>query len=134
MPLGGRAVTGDLGIAGQLGRCSLHLRSSCPSPPNPNPRSWALPPHFPTSFFPLPSLPPPSPGSHLQVVDLKSEPGTSLSYDAIKEALEAHKPAVLFLCQGESSTGVHQVGQLLLPGGSSFLASADRCPADCCSS
>lgn len=33
------------------------------------------------------------------MVDLKAEPGTSLSFEAIKEAVEAHKPAVLFLVQ-----------------------------------
>ena len=34
-----------------------------------------------------------------QVVDLRAEPGTSLSYEAIKASVEQHKPAVLFLCQ-----------------------------------
>ena len=46
-----------------------------------------------SSLFPLNDL------LNIQVVDLKGEPGTSLSYGAIKEAVEAHKPAVLFLCQ-----------------------------------
>eukprot|EP00887_Chlorella_sp_A99_P003976 scaffold11.g3976.t1 len=43
-----------------------------------------------------------------EVVEIKAEPGTSFSYEALKAAVEAHKPAVLFLCQGDSSTGVHQ--------------------------
>ncbi|GAB4822529.1 hypothetical protein N2152v2_009575 [Parachlorella kessleri] len=43
-----------------------------------------------------------------KVVEIKAELGSTLKYDAIKEAVETHKPAVLFLCQGESSTGVHQ--------------------------
>ncbi len=34
-----------------------------------------------------------------QVVDLQAEAGTSLKFEAIKEAVETHKPAVLFLCQ-----------------------------------
>ena len=42
------------------------------------------------------------------VVDLKKEAGKTFGYDELKEAIETHKPAVLFLCQGESSTGVHQ--------------------------
>ncbi len=42
------------------------------------------------------------------VVEMKVEAGKTFSYDAIKAAVETHKPAVLFLCQGESSTGVHQ--------------------------
>lgn len=42
------------------------------------------------------------------VTDLKVPPGTTLSYDLIKKTLEAEKPALLFLCQGESSTGTHQ--------------------------
>jgi alanine-glyoxylate transaminase/serine-glyoxylate transaminase/serine-pyruvate transaminase len=42
------------------------------------------------------------------VVELKKEAGKTFSYDELKEAVETHKPAVLFLCQGESSTGVQQ--------------------------
>jgi alanine-glyoxylate transaminase/serine-glyoxylate transaminase/serine-pyruvate transaminase len=42
------------------------------------------------------------------VTDLKVPAGTTLSYDLLKKTLEAEKPAVLFLCQGESSTGTHQ--------------------------
>lgn len=42
------------------------------------------------------------------VVELKKEAGKTFSFDELKSAVEAHKPAVLFLCQGESSTGVQQ--------------------------
>ena len=42
------------------------------------------------------------------VVELKKEAGKTFSFEELKEAVEKHKPAVLFLCQGESSTGVHQ--------------------------
>lgn len=42
------------------------------------------------------------------VVNLQKEPGQTYSKDDIKAALEKHKPAVLFLTQGESSTGTHQ--------------------------
>lgn len=42
------------------------------------------------------------------VIDLKVPAGTTLGYDLLKKTLEAEKPAVLFLCQGESSTGTHQ--------------------------
>ena len=42
------------------------------------------------------------------VVELKKEAGKTFSYDELKEAVETHKPAVLFLCQGEPSTGVQQ--------------------------
>lgn len=41
-------------------------------------------------------------------VDLKCETGKTLTKDQIAKALREHRPAVLFLCQGESSTGVHQ--------------------------
>jgi alanine-glyoxylate transaminase/serine-glyoxylate transaminase/serine-pyruvate transaminase len=43
------------------------------------------------------------------VVELKTPAGTTFSYDALKKALQEHKPKLLFLCQGESSTGTHQV-------------------------
>mmetsp|Transcript_9506 Transcript_9506/g.28846 ORF Transcript_9506/g.28846 Transcript_9506/m.28846 type:complete len:416 (-) Transcript_9506:304-1551(-) len=42
------------------------------------------------------------------VLDLQAPSGQTLSYDTLKKALEEHKPKLLFLCQGESSTGVHQ--------------------------
>ena len=42
------------------------------------------------------------------VVDLKKEAGKTFSLAELEAALAEHKPAVLFLCQGESSTGVHQ--------------------------
>jgi alanine-glyoxylate transaminase/serine-glyoxylate transaminase/serine-pyruvate transaminase len=43
-----------------------------------------------------------------EVVDLQTEAGTSFSLETLTAAVEQHKPAVLFLVQGESSTGVHQ--------------------------
>mmetsp|Transcript_16947 Transcript_16947/g.44367 ORF Transcript_16947/g.44367 Transcript_16947/m.44367 type:complete len:421 (-) Transcript_16947:787-2049(-) len=42
------------------------------------------------------------------VIELKAQLGSTLSYTTLKENLLQHKPAVLFLCQGESSTGTHQ--------------------------
>ncbi|KAK9813216.1 hypothetical protein WJX72_010906 [[Myrmecia] bisecta] len=42
------------------------------------------------------------------VIDLKTPAGTSFSLEQLTSAVEQHKPAVLFLCQGESSTGAHQ--------------------------
>ncbi|KAG2427967.1 hypothetical protein HXX76_011954 [Chlamydomonas incerta] len=42
------------------------------------------------------------------VIELKTPAGTTFSYEALKAALTQHKPKVLFLCQGESSTGTHQ--------------------------
>lgn len=33
------------------------------------------------------------------VVELKTDAGTTFSFDTIKSAVEQHKPAVLFLCQ-----------------------------------
>jgi len=43
-----------------------------------------------------------------KVVELTTPAGTTFSLDALAAGVKAHKPAVLFLCQGESSTGVHQ--------------------------
>lgn len=43
-----------------------------------------------------------------KVVNLEAAPAAAVKLDDIKAALEQHKPAALFLCQGESSTGVHQ--------------------------
>lgn len=43
-----------------------------------------------------------------KVVELKAEAGETFSLEKLTAALEEHKPAVLFLCQGESSTGTHQ--------------------------
>lgn len=42
------------------------------------------------------------------VVELKKPAGQSFSLEELKASLVQHRPAVLFLCQGESSTGVHQ--------------------------
>jgi alanine-glyoxylate transaminase/serine-glyoxylate transaminase/serine-pyruvate transaminase len=43
-----------------------------------------------------------------KVVNLEVPAGTTLPFDMIKESVEKHKPTVLFLCQGDSSTGAHQ--------------------------
>lgn len=43
-----------------------------------------------------------------EVIELKRPPGETFSYEELKEAVKMHKPAVLFLVQGESSTGTHQ--------------------------
>lgn len=42
------------------------------------------------------------------LTDLKVPAGQTLSYELLKKTLEQEKPALLFLCQGESSTGTHQ--------------------------
>jgi alanine-glyoxylate transaminase/serine-glyoxylate transaminase/serine-pyruvate transaminase len=42
------------------------------------------------------------------VIELKCPTGTTFRKEELTAALEKHKPAVLFLCQGESSTGTHQ--------------------------
>jgi alanine-glyoxylate transaminase/serine-glyoxylate transaminase/serine-pyruvate transaminase len=59
------------------------------------------------------------------VVDLKKEAGKTFSYDELKAAIEEHKPALLFLCQGESSTGVQQslsgLGELCEKNGTLLL-------------
>lgn len=59
------------------------------------------------------------------VVELKTDAGTTFSFDTIKSAVEQHKPAVLFLCQGESSTGAHQnlagIGELCRKHGTLLL-------------
>jgi len=43
-----------------------------------------------------------------EVIELKVPAGKTFSTEELTKALEQHKPAVLFLCQGESSTGTHQ--------------------------
>lgn len=59
------------------------------------------------------------------VVDLKKEAGKTFSLEELTKAVETHKPAVLFLCQGESSTGVHQnlagVGEMCRKNGTLLL-------------
>jgi alanine-glyoxylate transaminase/serine-glyoxylate transaminase/serine-pyruvate transaminase len=42
------------------------------------------------------------------VIELKCPAGQTFSQEELTKALEEHKPAVLFLCQGESITGTHQ--------------------------
>ncbi|CAK0786663.1 hypothetical protein CVIRNUC_009877 [Coccomyxa viridis] len=43
-----------------------------------------------------------------KVISAEVPAGAALSLPKIKDELAKHKPAVLFLCQGESSTGAHQ--------------------------
>ncbi|GAX73666.1 hypothetical protein CEUSTIGMA_g1117.t1 [Chlamydomonas eustigma] len=43
-----------------------------------------------------------------EVTDLKVPAGQTVPYELLKQTLEQQKPALLFLCQGESSTGTHQ--------------------------
>lgn len=43
-----------------------------------------------------------------KVINLEVPAGTSVPLAKVKEALDEHKPALYFVCQGESSTGVHQ--------------------------
>lgn len=42
------------------------------------------------------------------MVNVESTAGTSVPLSSLKEAIEQHRPALVFACQGESSTGVHQ--------------------------
>ncbi|WIA13100.1 hypothetical protein OEZ85_006700 [Tetradesmus obliquus] len=42
------------------------------------------------------------------VIQLKADPGNTFSIAELKAAVAQHKPAILFLVQGESSTGTHQ--------------------------
>ena len=59
------------------------------------------------------------------VIDLQTPPATAFSYETLEQAVTEHKPAVLFLCQGESSTGVHQnlagLGELCRANGTLLL-------------
>jgi alanine-glyoxylate transaminase/serine-glyoxylate transaminase/serine-pyruvate transaminase len=59
------------------------------------------------------------------VINLETEGGRGFTYEELKNAVETHKPAVLFLCQGESSTGVHQnlagLGELCHKNGTLLL-------------
>ncbi|DBB13735.1 hypothetical protein WJX82_008959 [Trebouxia sp. C0006] len=59
------------------------------------------------------------------VVELKQAPGKSFSYKELKAAIEKNKPAALFLCQGESSTGVYQnlegIGELCQKNGTLLI-------------
>ncbi|KXZ49207.1 hypothetical protein GPECTOR_22g797 [Gonium pectorale] len=59
------------------------------------------------------------------VVEIKVPAGQTFSYETLKATLLEHKPAVLFLCQGESSTGTHQslagVGELCRQTGTLLL-------------
>jgi hypothetical protein len=43
-----------------------------------------------------------------EVIQLKAEAGKTFSSAELKAAVAQHKPAILFLVQGESSTGTHQ--------------------------
>ncbi|KAK9822746.1 hypothetical protein WJX74_003394 [Apatococcus lobatus] len=59
------------------------------------------------------------------VIELKCPPGQSFTFEEVKKAVEEHKPALLFLCQGESSTGVQQslagMGELCHQNGALLL-------------
>mmetsp|Transcript_19465 Transcript_19465/g.49517 ORF Transcript_19465/g.49517 Transcript_19465/m.49517 type:complete len:419 (-) Transcript_19465:650-1906(-) len=59
------------------------------------------------------------------VVEVRAPLGEALTYDALKAAITAHKPKLLFLCQGESSTGTHQslagLGELCRKNGTLLL-------------
>lgn len=60
-----------------------------------------------------------------KVVELKKEAGKTFSLEELTAAVETHKPAVLFLCQGESSTGVQQalggIGEVCAKNGTLLL-------------
>lgn len=43
-----------------------------------------------------------------EVINLEVPAGRSVPFEQLRAAVEEHKPAVVFLVQGESSTGVHQ--------------------------
>jgi alanine-glyoxylate transaminase/serine-glyoxylate transaminase/serine-pyruvate transaminase len=59
------------------------------------------------------------------VIEVKAPLGETLSYETLKAHVEKHKPALLFLCQGESSTGTHQnlsgLGELCKKNGTLLL-------------
>ncbi|BDA46134.1 Serine-pyruvate aminotransferase, mitochondrial [Coccomyxa sp. Obi] len=59
------------------------------------------------------------------VVNLEKEAGKAFSFEELSQAVTQHKPAVLFLCQGESSSGVHQnlagLGKLCKDNGTLLL-------------
>lgn len=63
-----------------------------------------------------------------KVVEVKAEAGHGLAFADLKAAVEQHKPSVLFVCQGESSTGVHQnlagLGELCHANGTLLLVDA----------
>ncbi|KAI3429493.1 hypothetical protein D9Q98_005582 [Chlorella vulgaris] len=63
-----------------------------------------------------------------KVVALHTEAGTALSLADLTAAVELHRPALLFLTQGESSTGVRQslagVGELCRRNGALLLVDA----------
>jgi alanine-glyoxylate transaminase/serine-glyoxylate transaminase/serine-pyruvate transaminase len=42
------------------------------------------------------------------VIEMKVPAGQTFSTEELTAAIEQHKPAMVFLCQGESSTGTHQ--------------------------
>jgi alanine-glyoxylate transaminase/serine-glyoxylate transaminase/serine-pyruvate transaminase len=58
-----------------------------------------------------------------KVVQLKAEAGRTFSVEELKAAVAEHRPAALFLVQGESSTGAHQVGK----GGKGGEGERDAC-------
>ena len=83
--------------------------------------SWLRPSPHPSPARPPPFLPPhppnPPQGTRVcdmaerfgaEVAEIKSAPGAAFSLAELTAAVEAHKPALLYLCQGDSSTGVHQ--------------------------
>lgn len=85
-------------------------------------------------LIPTPSLSPSPAGTRVanmaarfgaKVHELKAEAGGTFSLADIKAGVEAHKPAVVFLCQGESSTGAHQslagVGEVCRANGALLL-------------
>lgn len=59
------------------------------------------------------------------VVEVKAPLGEAFPYETLKAQVEAHKPKLLFLCQGESSTGTHQnlagLGELCKKNGTLLL-------------
>lgn len=68
-----------------------------------------------------------------QVIEMKKPAGQTFSYAELKQALITHKPAAIFLCQGESSTGTHQsLAGTLLAVANLAAAALDACAgADC---
>jgi len=60
-----------------------------------------------------------------EAISLDKEAGRGFSYEEIKQAIEQHKPHAMWLCHGESSTGVFQnidgIGDLCRKHGTLFL-------------
>ncbi len=60
------------------------------------------------------------------VIEVKAPLGEALPFNVLKEHIEKHKPALVFLCQGESSTGTHQVSVIAATTVTQLLSQLQR--------